>query len=61
MFTDMEWDICVVFTTRAMSLEFDQLVSSFFPTFILFPSYTSGTNALALSASSVVSHLSLSL
>lgn len=43
MFTDMEWDICVVFTTRAMSLEFDQLVSSFFPTFILFPSYTSGT------------------
>lgn len=43
MFADMDWDICILFTTRAMSLEFDKLVSSFFPTFILFPSYTSGT------------------
>lgn len=45
MFSDVAWDVSVLLVTRAMSLEFDRLVSSFFPAYILFPPYTNGADA----------------
>ncbi|KAF1329617.1 Origin recognition complex subunit 5, partial [Globisporangium splendens] len=40
MFTGMQWDVCVILITRAMSLEFDQLVSAFLPAYIPFSPYS---------------------
>lgn len=42
MFSDVQWDVSVLLITRAMSLEFDHLVSAFFPTYIAFSPYTNG-------------------
>lgn len=49
MFSDVTWDVSVLLITRALSLEFDHLVSAFFPAYIAFPSYTNGTSRLSLS------------
>uniref|UniRef100_K3X5T7 Origin recognition complex subunit 5 C-terminal domain-containing protein n=1 Tax=Globisporangium ultimum (strain ATCC 200006 / CBS 805.95 / DAOM BR144) TaxID=431595 RepID=K3X5T7_GLOUD len=40
MFTGVQWDVCVILITRAMSLEFDQLVSAFLPAYIPFSPYS---------------------